>query len=599
MMIEKAHTRRLSVICIGGILFWILLVGRLVYIQLERGSIFQSIAKKQQLRLSGLKPDRGLLYDRRGIPLSMNLVCDSFGAQPDSIQDRKDVASRLAPVLGVSRNQLLQRLQAPRDFVWLAKDVDPHIGARVRALHLPGILPERGILRYYPFGVLGGQVIGFTNSDNEGIEGIEMGVDPFLKGIQGKCIVLMDANCRQYTDVTLPYDPPQDGCDVVLTLDARCQSIVEDELRVAVQRFKAIGAMGLVMIPQTGEVIAMANIPEFNPNCVSQYKKAHRKNRVVTDTFEPGSIFKMVTAAAALQEGIAQPEDSIYAENGAFSYGGIVLHDWKKFGWVTFRQAIEHSVNIAVAKIALQLGPSTFYEYATNFGFGCKTGIRFPGEVEGVLRDPARWSRRSLMTMALGQEVSVTALQMACAFGAVANGGRLMQPQIVKMVVDKTGRVVERMEVRRVRNVLLPETARKVTEFLTGVVDHGTGVKAQVDHITVAGKTGTAQKAGPHGYIDDTFVASFVGFLPAEDPRLVGIVVIDEPQGVQWGGEVAAPIFGRMMTRIIHLPGGPLEECVYAQAERLDTDVTVPVPQEAWPGSRGVGELLSHVLNHD
>ena len=250
-----------------------------------------------------------------------------------------------------------------------------------------------------------------------------------------------------------------------------------------------------------------------------------------------------------------------------------------------------------MAKIALKLGPAAFYTYATNFGFGCKTGIWFPGEVDGVLRDRTQWSGRSLITMALGQEVSVTALQMACAYGAVANGGLLMQPQIVKSVVNPQGVVEREMEVKRVRRVLKPEIAERVTQFLTGVVDHGTGVKAQVDRVTVAGKTATAQKADAHGYMEGKYTAAFVGFLPAEDPKLVGIVVIDEPQEIHWGGEVAAPTFGRIMKRIVHLPEGPVEAFLLAHAERLTEDALLSVQREVV--SQGKEMLLSQRIAKD
>ncbi|UCE17533.1 MAG: penicillin-binding protein 2 [Gemmatimonadota bacterium] len=599
MMIEKTHIRRYRLILMGGLFFWLLLVGRLVYIQLERSSIFQSVAAQQQLRFRELKPNRGTVYDRRLTPLTLNLVYDSFGVRPDSLKDRSRAASLLSPLLGKSRKCVSEVLNKSGDFIWLAKKVEPSVGEQIRSLNIPGICPQRDVLRYYPFGKLAGQVIGFTNTTNCGIEGIEMDMNSALTGTPGKCIILMDANCRRYSDVTLPYDPPQDGCDIVLTLDARCQSIVEEELLATVDQYGARGAMGVVIIPRTGEILAMANIPEFDPNHVNRYNKAQRKNRVVTDLFEPGSIFKVVTAAAALQEGIVQPEDSIYAENGSFLYAGTVLHDWKKFGWVTFREAIEHSVNIAVAKIALKLGPTTFYTYATNFGFGCKTGVQFPGEVNGVLRDQTQWSGRSLITMALGQEVSVTALQMACAYGAVANGGCLMQPQIVKRVVDHNGDVIREMNVKQIRRVLRPEIAELVTQFLKGVVDRGTGVKAQVDHITVAGKTATAQKADREGYREGKYMACFVGFLPAEDPQLVGVVVIDEPQQIYWGGEVAAPTFGRIMKRIVHLPDGPVENFLLAQVERLTDDMLVSIHREAGLASQGRGELLSQVLTDE
>ena len=569
MRVEQAHIRRLKTVLIFGILFWSALVAMLVFIQLKSSALFQEKAQQQHLREWPLESRRGLLYDRRMKPLAMNMPFYSLAACPEKVENHERVAACLAPIVGMKQRKLLGLLRQNCSFLWLARKIELDVGNEFQSPHIPGILIRREVFRYYPNGRIGGQVVGFSDLDNFGLEGMELQLDSLLSGTPGRCMVEMDAARRRHSDVKLPYTPPEDGCDIVLTIDVRCQTIVEEELRAALDRHGAQAALAVVMIPQTGEIIAMANLPECDPNQYKQYAEHDRKNRVVTDTFEPGSIFKIVTAAAALQEGVMNPEDSLFAENGKFTYAGSVLHDWKKFGWVTFREAIEHSVNIAVAKAALEIGPTTFYEYATKFGFGCMTGVQFPGEVKGVLRNPAKWSKRSLITLALGQEVSVTALQMACAYAAIANGGQLMQPKIVKKVLDQRGDVIREMEPTRVRTVLRPGIARELTHFLTGVVHHGTGTKAKIMGIEVAGKTGTAQKAEVGGYSESKFVASFVGFLPAEDPRLVGLIVVDEPQGVHWGGEVAAPVFGRIMKRLLYLPGGPVEGYLLAQGEPL------------------------------
>ena len=580
MRVQKSYCRRLNVVLVVSCLFWILLVGKLVTIQLQRSDVFQKKAEQQQLRRWELEPKRGILYDRRMTPMTLNLPFDSFGVCPKDVTGTNRMVSKLAPILGLERVRLTGLLNGTSPFVWLSRKVEPGIGQTVRDLNLPGIVPVRETFRSYPFGPVGGQVIGYTDLDNRGIEGLELELNSVLTGTPGKCLVEVDASKRRHSNIKLPYQPPKDGADVVLTVDMRIQAIVEEELRYTVERHNARGAMAVILIPGTGEILAMASYPDFNPNAFDLYEKELRKNRVVTDTYEPGSIFKIVTAAAAIEEGAFEPEDSIYAEQGIFRHAGSVLHDWKKFGWVTFQQSIEHSVNIATAKVALKLGPATFYKYAKGFGFGCKTGLPFPGEVGGTLRNPAKWSKRSLMTLALGQEVSVTPLQMVCAFGAVANKGRLVQPQIVKQVLNQQGEIIEEMEPIRVRTVLRPETAEGLTRFLAGAVDHGTGVKAQVSGIAVAGKTGTAQKAGPGGYSETKFMASFVGFLPVDDPQVVGLVVVDEPRGIHWGGEVAAPAFGRMMKRLVHLPGGPVEPYLLARANRLTPDEAVAAAEK-------------------
>lgn len=596
MRVQKSHCRRLNLILGISCLFWMLLVGKLVSIQLRHSDVFQKKAEQQQLRRWELEPKRGVLYDRRMTPMTLNLPFDSFGACPEEVTHAQALITRLAPVLNLERDRLAGLLNQNSPFVWLSRKIEPEVGRKIRDLNLPGIVPVKETFRRYPFDCVGGQVIGYTDLDNRGIEGLELELNSILTGTPGKCLVEVDASKRRHSNVKLPYQPPQDGADVVLTVDMRIQAILEEELRSTVERHDAQGAMGMVLVPQTGEILAMASVPDFNPNAVDLFEKKRRKNRVVTDTYEPGSIFKIVTAAAAIQEEAFQPGDSIYAEQGAFSFAGSVLHDWKKFGWVTFRQAIEHSVNIATAKIALKLGPTTFYQYAKGFGFGCKTGLQFPGEVEGALRNPAKWSKRSLMTLALGQEVAVTPLQMACAFGAVANHGQLVQPQIVRQVINHRGEVIREMKPIRVRRVLRPEVAAELTSFLMGVVDHGSGVKAKIDGVAVAGKTGTAQKAEPGGYSTTRFMASFVGFLPAEDPKMVGLVVVDEPRGIHWGGEVAAPAFGRMMKRLVHLPGGPVEPYLLAHADRLPVDEPVAISAKRGKVQEKEAELLSHYV---
>jgi cell division protein FtsI/penicillin-binding protein 2 len=596
MRVQKTHYRRLNIILSVSCLLWILLVAKLVSIQLHHSTVFQRKAAKQQLRRWELEPKRGVVYDRRLTPVTLNLPFDSFGACPEKFIHQNEKISYIASELGLERETVSDLLNRSDSFVWLSRKVEPDVGQKIRTKNLEGIIPVKETFRYYPFGDIGGQVIGYTDLDNYGIEGMELELDSVLTGTPGTCLVEMDASKRRHSNVKLPYHPARNGADVVLTVDMRIQAIVHEELRFTVERHGAKGAMAVVLIPQTGEILAMASYPGFNPNAFDHFEEKQRKNRVVTDTYEPGSIFKIVTAAAALQERAFQPEDSIYAEQGTFPYAGSILHDWKKFGWVTFRQAIEHSVNIAMAKIALKLGPQTFYEYAKGFGFGCKTGLQFPGEVEGVLRNPAKWSKRSLMTLALGQEVAVTPLQMACAFAAVANDGQLVQPQIVRRVINQRGEVIREMEPLLVRRVLRSEIAQELTRFLIGVVDHGTGVKAQVNGISVAGKTGTAQKAERGGYSETKFMASFVGFLPADDPKVVGLVVVDEPRGIHWGGEVAAPAFGRMMRRLIHLPGGPVERYLLAHAERLSDDELVAISPKSGVASEEGAELLSQFL---
>ncbi len=587
----------MHVVLFFSLFFWLFLTYQLASIQLAQASFFRKLADNQHLRLWELKPKRGTLYDRRMTPLTVNLNSDSFGACPkDMDQQQGDVASRLASVLDVTPQYLLQQFQNDSNFVWISRKTDPEIGEEIRSMKLPGVLPLEETFRCYPLGFVGREVVGSTNIDNKGIEGIELALDSLIHGVPGKCIVEMDARGRRHSDIRLPYQHPVDGHDVVLTLDVRCQSIVEEELQYTMEQTKAKKAVAIVMIPQTGEIVAMASA--IGCDSSDSDRLFLQKNCAITDSYEPGSIFKMVAAAAALQEGEFRPNDKIFAENGAFSYAGSVLHDRKAFGWVTFQESIEYSINIAIAKVALKVGPTKYYEYVRKFGFGSRTGIELYGEVEGMLRNPASWSGRSLITMALGQEITVTPLQMVCAFGAVANGGNLMQPRLVKRVVSRSGEIVADGEPVMIRNVLGAEAARTMTSFLVGAVDHGTGKRAQIKGFTVAGKTGTAQKAEHGTYSKNKFVASFVGFLPAEDPQYVGIVMVDEPVGAYYGGEIAAPAFGRIMQRLVHLPESPIDAYRLAHVQKPKARVA-PEPDLAESPAVQGNVVASEVMDRD
>lgn len=558
-MLSKRHITRLKLVVLLGLAFWVILVLRLFSIQVKDGQLYKALAQKKHLRYVRLEPKRGTIYDRHLTKLAVDLSVESFGVDPTRVNRPRELALRVSQLTGVPVEKVYKRISQGKSFVWLARKVDPKTGRKIKSWGFEGIRVITESKRYYPLGPLAGQVLGFTDIDNKGLEGIELGLDEVLRGRPGWAILEVDARGRWVPNPDLPRTPPRNGCDVVLTIDAAYQSIVEGELKAAVQRFRAKGGMAIVMNPKTGEILAMANEPRFDPNHFTHFKPELRRNRTVTDIFEPGSTFKIVTAAAALEMGVKKPNDLIFAENGKFRVAGRIFRDCEENGWLTFKQAIERSSNIAILKTAQELDRKTFYQYARAFGFGSRTGVKFPGELQGILRGLAHWSRISLATMSIGYGVSVTALQVATAYAAIANMGLLMEPKLIKAVTEPEGRVVRRMRPTVIRRVISGETARVLTEFLCGVVERGTGVKAQIRGVKVAGKTGTAMKLRPNGggYDPTRFVSSFVGFLPADDPQLLGLVVIDEPQGIYWGGEVAAPTFRRIMTRIIDSRNGP------------------------------------------
>jgi cell division protein FtsI (penicillin-binding protein 3) len=386
-----------------------------------------------------------------------------------------------------------------------------------------------------------------------GLEGIERVMNDALSGTPGKAVVGRDALGREVvTEAVIQRPAPGQG--VMLTLDRTIQYLAEREIDAAYRRTQAKAAMAVVMDPRTGDVLAMAIRPTFNPNTFLDVpSREHWRNRAVTDPFEPGSTFKIILAAAALEEGVVHPEDRIWAENGSITIARTTIHDWKKYGWLTFGEVLQNSSNVGSIKVGLSLGRDRYYRYMTAFGFGAPTGIGLAGESRGQLREPSRWSALSLPTMSIGQEISVTALQMVAAFGAIANDGVLMQPRLVRALFDADGRQTRRFEPRSIRQVITPETARTLTRLMTQVVAGGTGHNAAIAGYEVAGKTGTAQKLDPatRRYSRNPGVLSFVGFAPADEPRLVMLVMLDEPKNEKWGSEAAAPIFSAIGTEVL------------------------------------------------
>jgi cell division protein FtsI (penicillin-binding protein 3) len=428
----------------------------------------------------------------------------------------------------------------------------------VKALREPGLGLLAEPLRLYPNRELAAHVIGFEGVDG-GLEGVERAYNEDLAGTPGKAVVGRDALGREVVTQQMLVEPAP-GHGVMLTIDNTIQYIAEREIDAAFRRTHSKAAMAVVMDPRTGDVLAMAIRPTFNPNTFLDVpSRDHWRNRAVTDPFEPGSTFKVILAAAALEEGVVKPEDQIYAENGAITIAKTTIHDWKKYGWLSFGEVLQNSSNVGTIKVGLMLGRERYYRYMTGFGFGASTGVGLAGESRGQLRDPQRWSALSLPTMSIGQEVSVTALQMVAAFGAVANGGTLMQPRLVKSTFDATGRESRRLPPTAVRQVISPETARTLGQMLTRVVDHGTGHLGAIPGYAVGGKTGTAQKLDPatRRYSRAPGVLSFVGFAPVDDPRFVMLVMLDEPRNEKWGSEAAAPIFaaiGREVLRYLEVP---------------------------------------------
>ena len=531
----------LAVILAGAFAGLTLRLGWLMIV--KRGEL-AAMAERQYSRTVTLQGARGPIVDRHGAALATSTPAESLFAQPRAIGDPVRVAAALAPIVDMPERELHAQLTSGKSFVWLRRKLPPATAARVRGLGEPGLGFLDEPLRLYPNRELAAHVVGFDGVDG-GLEGIERAWNDVLAGTPGRAIAGRDALGREVIAPQI-LTPSAPGHGVMLTLDRTIQYLAEREIDAAYRRTHAKAAMAIAMDPRSGDVLALALRPTFNPNAFHDVASRDVwRNRAVTDPFEPGSTFKVILAAAALEEGVVGPDDRIWAENGQLTIARTTIHDWKKFGWLTFGEVLQNSSNVGSMKVGLALGPDRYYRYMTAFGFGAPTGIGLPGESRGTLRDPQRWSALSLPTMSIGQEVSVTALQMLAAFGAVANGGTLMQPRLVKAEFDADGHEVRRVEPRSVRQVISPETARTLSRMLVQVVEHGTGHLAAVPGYDVGGKTGTAQKLDPatRRYSRAPGVLSFIGFVPTEDPRLVLLVLLDEPKNEKWGSEAAAPIF--------------------------------------------------------
>jgi cell division protein FtsI (penicillin-binding protein 3) len=543
--------------CVASL--FILLIGRLFYLQVVAHDEYLRLAERQHSKTIVLRASRGPILDRHHQTLAVSGSVESVYALPGAVVDREELALALAPILEERVPEIEKRLGSERPFVWLRRKLPPAAAQAVRALGSPaiGFVPES--LRFYPNRELAAHVLGFEGMDGKGLEGVELGHDAFLAGSAGLALVERDARGRDVAVEPLLLKRPTPGRGLVLALDTTIQFMVEKELSTAWTRTRAKSAIAVVMAPKSGEILALAVRPTFNPNNVANATSHEWRNRAVTDPFEPGSTFKAILAAAALEEGVFRSDDQLYAEQGSITVHNRVIHDWKPYGWLTFSEVLQNSSNVGMIKVGQALGRERYYHYMTAFGFGGLTGVGIPGESRGQLRPPSRWSGLSLATMSIGQELSVTAIQLVTAFAALANGGRLMRPQVVRAVVDGDGREIRSFEPNVIRQVISERTAQTLTSILTRVVDEGTGKNAAVPGYEVAGKTGTAQKLDPNTgrYSRAPGVLSFVGFTPADDPRLAMLVLLDEPQTVQWGSEAAAPIFaaiGQQVLTYLHVP---------------------------------------------
>ena len=507
---------------------------------------------------------RGAITDRNKEPLAVSIDSPSIAAFPRRIIDRKNAARQLAAALKQPEKQVFDTLNPKRSFVWLKRQATPRQASMVRQMEIQGIEFMTEHTRYYPSKTLAAQLVGFSGVDSRGLEGMEYYLNAHLKGKEQKISVRKDAKGRRFEGQSTPPDLVV-GNDVVLTIDRTIQHIAQKALEAAVLEYAAKSGMAVVMKPSTGEVLALAHHPFFNPNNYREFHKDAWRNRAITDPFEPGSTMKMFSVAAAIDSGICSPSTIFFCENGEYRIGRNTIHDTKSHGWLSLQQIVKYSSNIGTVKISEKLGPGRLYGYLKGFGFGSRTGIPCPGETSGSLSNFKRWSAIDTGAISFGQGISVSAIQLTAAASAIANDGLLMKPLLIREVLDRNGKIVEKFSPEPVRQVIDPQTASTVRRILQTVISEGgTGVHASLDGYSICGKTGTAQKIDETGtYSKDRYLSSFVGFVPANRPELTILVIVDEPKIQTYGGIVAAPAFRQIALETLtylNIPPGPAAE---------------------------------------
>ncbi len=501
---------------------------------------------------------RGEILDANGERLAASVSVPSLYIDASVMRDKSEAARLLSEAVeGLDFETVAEKIESGRKFVWLKRALSAPEAEAVRALKLPGVGLSKEYKRAYPNGSLAAHLLGFVGVDGQGLEGLELAMDDDLRASQARLKVKRDNLGRIMVDEAAGDLDQAQGASVVLTVDGRIQRITERALAGAVETHGARSGMALVMRPKTGAIVAAATWPTYDPNNYQEAPDAARRNRILTDTFEPGSTFKIFVVAAALEESVVNPETVIYCENGSFRVANHVVRDTSRHGDLTLSQVIKYSSNIGSLKVGAILGNELLYNYLTRFSFGEKSGLaHLSGEAGGVLRQPRQWHQVDAANIAFGQGLSVTTLQMTMAMSALANDGVLMRPYIVERVLDESGRVLEQHEPRIIRQVVSPLTARQVSAMLRMAVQKGgTATRAEAPGYPVAGKTGTAQKVARGGktYAAGKYVASFLGFAPYHDPELCVMVVLDEPQRGYYGGTVAAPAFKEIMENSLPL----------------------------------------------
>ncbi len=575
-----------------------LLFGRIFWVQFVRGAELSAKATQNRMRDVPVESKRGVIYDRNGHELAISISTDSVYAIPAEVcksKRQEEIARKLAPVLDMDEDKLFQRITRGSSFEWIKRQIDPAAAKQIRALQLPGIDLTEESRRFYPKGSLASHILGISGTDNTGLEGIDNYYNKTVGGTKGRIIIEHDATGADIPEAMHKFIPPVDGANLILTLDETIQYVTERELDKAFKERQAARAAAIVMDPNTGEILAMASRPTFDPNQFGKSPAKNRRNFAINDAFEPGSTMKITTAAMALEESVVNDQSRFFCP-GYVKVGkeSISCAAGKSHGSQTFAQIVENSCNVGFVKVGLDLGMDKYYQYLTAFGFGRTTGIDLPGEARGILVPKSRAKQIDLATMAMGQANAITPIQLVTAVSAVANEGKLMKPHLVKEIVDAKGKVIQKYEPELVRRVISEKSARELCVILEGEVTQGTGKNAYIEGYRVGGKTGTAQKIAPGGgYLASEYVASFIGVAPSDNPRLVCLVVVDAPKGYPYyGGTVAAPAAREILQDSLRYLDEPLRNDPNKPKQETQPDNTVVVPDLV---NLPLGEALANI----
>ena len=552
---NRLRAKLCLILLLGG---FAVVVARLVTIQILDHDFWTDYVARQRESAITIHARRGNICDRNGTPLATSLAQEVLCIVPSRVESPLGLAKILTSHVGIPAGKIADKItgakRAGRYLFYLKRGLDVKKADEIAALNLDGVEFRSESSRRYPGGSLAANLIGFANVDNEGLEGIELRLDSVLSGEPGEQIIVRDSTRREMAALAQTVSEVRDGSHIVLTIDENIQYSTEKALDDIVRRYSPESATAIVIDPKTGQVLAMAGRPTFDPNRPSTFRRENLRNRVITDLFEPGSAFKPIAAAAALERGVITAEDRIFCENGAMRFYRHTFHDVHPMGEISFTEVMAQSSNIGMIKVVSMLTPEILHSYFKNFGFGTPTGINWPGEPAGIVHPPSNWSGLSIGSLAIGQEISVTTLQLSVAYSAIANKGRMMRPYVISQIIDANGTTKKRHAPRFVRQVIRPKTAETLTAMLEEAVETGTGTAAKIDGYRVAGKTGTAQKADLEtgGYHRDKYVAVFAGFVPADNPIACIVVVVDSPQGEHYGGKVAAPAFREIAKDILN-----------------------------------------------